>query len=292
MLWSLLPGDLIVFIGQYLPYRQRYTWINVCKRFQCFRERIMKPSEALIEQVYNGHYNDYRIILADASNLLICQHIPTISHFFEVSIHKYSIESTVWGFYGWLQSRLDMIMRSPSLREYFIHKSPLVYRRCLIHENTNRTSERLAKELPVYLEIVDWRSVLNNWLYSRVRIQPYRKSIYDLEWNCRNMSMMNYLYLQTHTNPNVDLVVSRIIKQHYRPTNCQVYKAVRLYILGDYAGTYRDDWETLLRLLLKEFPLSEQYQQRAKRLFHGHYHRKHLRPNRPLPKSEVFLFCS
>ena len=290
MSWNLLPGDLIVLIGQYLGYRNRRTWTCVCRRFWIYRSALMIPSEELKYRVYNGwKYLSGNAMLSDASSLLICRDMPTVCLFFDQIILGHHFMYPPFGLvYFWIQKYIDPIMNSPRLSNHFLnpnYKSQRVYRMALVNANTYR-SRNNNEEFPVYLDAVDWRLVLENWCRNKY-LEIYRVDNRQ-SWLLRNMSMMNYLFLQTHTDPNVDPVVSRIIKRHYRLTQEQVYKAVGVYIRGDFERYYHEEWETLLSLLLKQFPLSTPYRRRTK-LLCQHY-KDWPRVRFHSPKSTIFPF--
>lgn len=284
-----------MLIGQYLCHRDRLVWTHTCKRFRIYTPILMAPFKELGERIYCWPYIDPYLILTDASHVLKGQHLPWVRRCFEMMIGYFGSPEL----YEFFREHFDLIMTSPPVRKYFLHSHIKqihyqhftykdthqchMYQRCLIRENTLRWVSN--SDLPVYLEVVDWRQVLENLCNNKYQV-PWRHGNMR-PWHWCNMSMMNYLYLQTHTNPDVDPAIARIIRQHYRPTQEQVYKAVRMYITSNYWLIFQDDWELLLGLLLKEFPLLKPYQQRTKRLFRNH---KECHQFRPLLKAEVFPF--
>ena len=282
MSWQLLPGDLIVLLGQYLCYQDRFAWAGICKRFWAYRSGIMRPSEELISRAYGWHYMSARKMLADAFSLLIWRDMPTIRCFFDETIpdhFMYPPYSVC--VYSWFREHFDLIMSSPIFRDYFLNphrKSQRIYRASLINENTHRW--RSNSDLPVYLDAMNWQLVLENWC-RHLCLEPHNEEPDKHSWHCRNMSMMNYLYLQTYIDPNVDPVIARIIKRHYRPTQEQIYKAVRVYITGNFHPNYQQEWENLLHLLLRQFPIPKPYQQRVKRVCRR-VKAKHWRPTLPV----------
>lgn len=267
MSWQLLPGDLIVLIGQYLDIRDILAWTHVCKRLQTYLPTLLKE---LGGRNYYG--NDRKLLRKHTSDILKSRHLPLIRQHFNHMPLWVNTNNVPWWVPDLFREHLDLIVTSPSLREYFLqseHSLSRYYRCRLVDANMFRVTS--DNELPVYFELINWRELLYS-LYRR----KYWKEGYLLPrypWYPRNMSMMNYLFLQTYTDPEVDPVIARVIRQHYRPTQRQLYKAVRMYLKGNVDWlNYRMDWETLIRLLLRQFPLSELSRQRVRSLYHNAIH--------------------
>lgn len=286
MSWELLPGDLIVLIAQYLSDSDCIKWGGLCKRFWRYRSDILRPSDKVIERLHSYHYHLFDELRSDLYKIMLWRDMPTVRYLFDVTIPK---QMALYGEHGrsiywWLQDHLGSIMSFPDLRNYFLHpcgNTQRMYQTALTRMNTRYWRGNM--DHAVYLDAVNWRLVVEDYYNDNVRDDDVYLSVIVRR---RNMSVMNYLYLQTYSNSGFDPVIARIIKHRYRPSSTTVFIVAKEYIKMHYNRRYQKEWETLLRLLLRRFPLSDSHCKRVKWLYRAHKDRKRTY----LPESSVFPF--